>query len=746
MTMLGHNKLCEIEDFSHPDLLAMLGEIRPDSAAIADRRDWEMAMAARALRSRGGLHHDAVLLAVGVGPGDLLVHLSRHARQVFATERFHGAGSWRSLAPVALMVEPSLVSPELDPTRLIVQHMDERDLRFPDDFFDSILWPGVISRFEELQDVANAAYEMGRVLKPEGVLTLSTDLRLNGPPGGVGWPGRSLLLSPAHLQRYIVDASGLEPVDTLLTEPSPATLETRRDLGRAIVDVEGRVVESAATGHGTADLPRLVELEGGYVYTSVQLTLRKTAAYPAARNTWARASSDTLDALANHNRALLRGRGPGAAADLEVEDPAPAPVLPDPLEGSWAEIEGTHRQRGELLAAYEHRVSTACADMLGRRHAIDENLVELDRARRQGSARLSRLLDEIVEQDHRLAAFAGTGLPPSANDSVASRVAVSDQVSFDAVVGDEMDDPVATMLRQGSVCDPALVALMLQLLAPGERMIDLGAHLGTFALAAAAAGCHVLAVEASPRNAELLHASAARNGFTDLRVIHAVASDEPGTASFCPNGPWGHVAAPAAELPAVTVPAVTMDELLAEMGWFPVSLVKLDVEGSEVRVIRSLQTLLEGPDAPPLLFESNGHTLDLFGLTPQDLLGALEALGYTSHAVEPGRLVALRAVDVQPQTILDCLAFKHRPAGLVEMGWQVDPPMSAAELVGRIRADCRHANVAHRRYMASALARAEPSTLEDPGVVEILEELTCDPDDAVRAAMSWWTGGDGGRP
>ena len=43
-------------------------------------------------------------------------------------------------------------------------------LRYPDDTFDGIFSSGSIEHFGDLQDVANAAYEMGRVLKPGGVL------------------------------------------------------------------------------------------------------------------------------------------------------------------------------------------------------------------------------------------------------------------------------------------------------------------------------------------------------------------------------------------------------------------------------------------------------------------------------------------------------------------------------------------------------------------------------------------------
>jgi FkbM family methyltransferase len=312
-------------------------------------------------------------------------------------------------------------------------------------------------------------------------------------------------------------------------------------------------------------------------------------------------------------------------------------------------------------------------------------------------------------------------------------------VEFEVVIDDDMDDPIATVLRKGAVPDPTLVGLMLRLISPGSRMIDLGAHLGSFALSAAGAGCHVLAIEASPRNAHLLHASAARNGFHDLRVINAVASDEPGTAGFVPNGPWGHVITEG-HPDAVTIPTVTMDELLLEMGWSPVDLVKLDVEGSEIRVIRSMRKLLEPPDAPPLLFESNGYTLDFFGLTPNDLLAALEELGYKSHVVDPGRLTGIRATDLQPQTMVDCLAFK-RPPRLD--GWRIEPDMTVDEQVERICADCRHFNVNHRRYMAAALARARPAVLRHRHVVDVLHELSADADDGVRTAVKWWTSSNG---
>jgi len=65
--------------------------------------------------------------------------------------------------------------------------------------------------------------------------------------------------------------------------------------------------------------------------------------------------------------------------------------------------------------------------------------------------------------------------------------------------------------------------------------------------------------------------------------------------------------------------------------------------------------------------------------------------------------------------------------------------MSVTERIDRIRSDCRHANVAHRRYMATALAGAEPAVLGSPAGVAVLDELARDPDADVRAAVAWWS-------
>ena len=68
----------------------------------------------------------------------------------------------------------------------------------------------------------------------------------------------------------------------------------------------------------------------------------------------------------------------------------------------------------------------------------------------------------------------------------------------------EGHDPVSAHLAPQDELTLPNALLMLQFLRPRQFVLDLGAHLGSLALVAAAAGCHVAAVDASPRNVALL--------------------------------------------------------------------------------------------------------------------------------------------------------------------------------------------------------------------------------------------------
>jgi FkbM family methyltransferase len=313
---------------------------------------------------------------------------------------------------------------------------------------------------------------------------------------------------------------------------------------------------------------------------------------------------------------------------------------------------------------------------------------------------------------------------------------------FEVAVDPRLIDPISRGVVDGNFWFLHDFYPLLDLMRSGDTVLDLGGHIGTFSLAAAALGCHVVCVEAAPDNAALLRASVARNGFDHMVVVQAVATDQEGTVQFLANGPWGAVSnAAVARSPSliysterapVTTAAVTIDGLLGKLGCDQVNFVKADIEGSEMAAIRGMTRLLARPDAPVLLYESNGHALHFFGETPDRLVTTLRNFGYTSYRLEPGCLVPIQQGELQTACVINCLAVKGQPP-LVE-GWPIKAPRSLKDTVHGITSECRHADEHHRAYIARALAQAEPGLRSDPRVVLAARSLCSDASPAVRSA------------
>ncbi|HEX2052150.1 MAG TPA: FkbM family methyltransferase, partial [Actinomycetota bacterium] len=305
---------------------------------------------------------------------------------------------------------------------------------------------------------------------------------------------------------------------------------------------------------------------------------------------------------------------------------------------------------------------------------------------------------------------------------------------FEIMVDTQAGDPIsqAYLGGAGPVVDEEMVDLAMKLLKPGDVFVDLGTFLGTFSLPAAAIGCHVLSVDASHPNILLLRASVARNGFWNMNVVYAAVSDEAGHVEFCPNGPVGHVATEQIDLPKVQVRAVRVDDLLDHMGWPKVNLLKVDVEGFEIKALRGMARRLTDPGAPTILFESNGHTLDFFGSSPSELLRELERYGYTNYLVLPGRLVRTRPEELQPSTVVNYLAVKGGPPML--KGWRVEDRLTTEERVSLLVREVGYKSQDHSAYVAKALSRAEAEILNADGIDEVIAALRNDPSEVVRRA------------
>jgi glycosyltransferase involved in cell wall biosynthesis/SAM-dependent methyltransferase len=278
------NKPYEVEDFADSDMVATIRDVyQHESPGLSagyphgtgNRQAWSTAMAIRTLRQVGHLDRTAVVLVIGAADHPLAYYLTRHVRQVFAVDRYLDAGHLEALIrPEGRGTYPA----EVD--RLVVQHMDGRLLRYPDNTFDAVVICRTVGRLGSPDEVACALYEVGRVLKPGGAVTLTVDYVLSGPPGGSGWDAAHLLFPRPLLGHAVIEASGLVPMDDLRTEPSATTLATPRYLDLNVREIEARTISSQ----------QFVWVVRGYALTLLHLALQKTEPYPAEKNEWARPS------------------------------------------------------------------------------------------------------------------------------------------------------------------------------------------------------------------------------------------------------------------------------------------------------------------------------------------------------------------------------------------------------------------------------------------------------------------------
>ena len=137
---------------------------------------------------------------------------------------------------------------------------------------------------------------------------------------------------------------------------------------------------------------------------------------------------------------------------------------------------------------------------------------------------------------------------------------------------------------------------------PGCVVLDIGANVGIYTLLAAKRGAKVVAVEADPRNIEILRHHISLNGFSDrVTVFQIAASNKEGPVSlFRDRGNSGHSNVFCGTDPVV-VPGKTIDSL----GLPPIDVCKMDVEGAEMMALAGMEKSISRSSRMKLLIEYN---------------------------------------------------------------------------------------------------------------------------------------------
>lgn len=179
--------------------------------------------------------------------------------------------------------------------------------------------------------------------------------------------------------------------------------------------------------------------------------------------------------------------------------------------------------------------------------------------------------------------------------------------------------------------EPVTYRMFVETIRPGMTVVDVGAHVGFYTVAASAAvgaAGRVYGVEPTPENARYLRQNVLLNRRENVTILQCAAGATAETRAFHltgssdSNGLYPHPLTATAEM--IEVDVVPLDALLDP----PVHLVKIDAEGAEIEVLDGMKGLIAASDALTVCVEWNPACLRNAGQSPLMLPERLRELGF----------------------------------------------------------------------------------------------------------------------
>ena len=221
--------------------------------------------------------------------------------------------------------------------------------------------------------------------------------------------------------------------------------------------------------------------------------------------------------------------------------------------------------------------------------------------------------------------------------------------------------------------EPELTAFLKRILKPGMIFFDVGAHIGEYVVVGAttvAPDGEVHAFEPDERNFNLLQNNVKMNNLSNVvlnftavyeedTTLELIKTQEPSTSHIISN----MLVKPES---LQIVQAITLDNYINNKGIDRVDVLKVDVEGAELFVLRGAQTLLDKPKwkAPIVIFEYSQANCKRFGYHPDDIIEFLKSKEYIIWVLKDNGTLRRFSPDLlpDPQHHINLVAIKNKNA------------------------------------------------------------------------------------
>ena len=198
--------------------------------------------------------------------------------------------------------------------------------------------------------------------------------------------------------------------------------------------------------------------------------------------------------------------------------------------------------------------------------------------------------------------------------------------------------------------ETAITDLVLDLVKPGWVCLDVGANVGAIALVMAKCvgpGGRIVALEPHPAMADRLESNIALNKYANIQVIRAALTEKDGTTEFFGFPSDAFQRGTSSLLPddeatqKMTVATISGATLEAKARLAHVDFVKIDTEGAEPLILKTLDPILQR-DRPIVIFEHRAQRWAKFGGDIRDVLGSFRSRNYELHLIHKNKVKPLQ--------------------------------------------------------------------------------------------------------
>lgn len=201
-----------------------------------------------------------------------------------------------------------------------------------------------------------------------------------------------------------------------------------------------------------------------------------------------------------------------------------------------------------------------------------------------------------------------------------------------------------------------------KMLKPQSIFLDVGANIGVFTLMAASKikKGRIYSFEPIPKVLDTLYQNISINQIQDkVKVFKKVVSDKNGIEKFIiqETSEYSHISKSISK--GTSIPSVKLDDFCKGEKINFIDMIKIDVEGAELKVLKGLEEFLRKGRVKILIVEISTNC-QLYGYTQQQVIDYLREIGYLTYILNQElRLIKVKEVGGEVPTF-NMIAFQKK--------------------------------------------------------------------------------------